>query len=826
MQFFRSFLCRFALIAAVVLAASWTVNTASAQRIVIQGTQRVDAETIRSYFNGASQARINQAVKELYATGLFADVQVTRSGGAIIVRVRENQLINRVAFEGNSKLKGAVLAGEVQSKARGSYSPNTVQADIQRIRDVYRRAGRGAANVTARTVPLRNGRLDVVFTIKEGGKTGVRTINFVGNRVISSWRLRNLMTTTEMNFLSWLKNTDVYDPEKISADLERIRRYYLKRGYADFRVIGSDARYSEARKGWIINITVEEGPQYKISRVNVDSRIADIDARVLRRAVGISPGETYNGDKVEKAVERLTREAARKGYAFAVARPRGDRNPGNRTIALDLIMEEGPRVYIERIDVRGNTRTRDYVIRREFDIGEGDAYNRVLIDKARRRLNDLGFFKSVNIVNQPGSSPDRVIVIVNVEDQPTGSFGVSGGYSTQDGFIGEVSLSESNFLGRGQFVRIAATLGQRTQGVDLSFTEPYFMGYRMSAGIDLFHKQTKNSRYSLYELTVTGATLRMGIPITDEFSIGIRYSIYNTNIKLPNTTAKPYNDCTSPILGWTPGQPGSPWPAASGDYNCVTNGEASLAIKEAVGSRLTSLAGITLAYNTLDNTKNPTSGLLIQTNFDIAGLGGASKFARATGLITYYYPVWDDITLMVKGQTGIMTALGGGKLRIIDNFNNGSALVRGFAPGGLGPRDISSGISANGSSLGGTAYLAGTVELQFPIFGMPRELGLRGAVFADAGTLHGYRGQTNFSTFLGLPPGSPCIATQFNGNNIPFTQSNCINVQDERKIRSSVGVSLLWKSPLGPIRFDYAWVLSKATGDRTQAFRFSGGGSF
>ncbi len=453
---------RFALIAAVLVSVTWTVNSASAQRIVIQGTQRIDAETIRSYFNGTSQARINQAVKDLYATGLFSDVQVSRSGGAIVVRVRENQLINRVAFEGNSKIKGAVLAGEVQSKARGSYSPSTVQADVQRLRDVYRRAGRGDATISSRTVSLPNGRLDVVFTIKEGGKTGVRSINFIGNQAIGSWRLRNLMNTTEMNYLSWLKTTDVYDPEKISADLERIRRYYLKNGYADFRIVGSDARYSEERRGWIINVTVDEGPRYTVRSVNVDSRINDVNPQDLRRVVGISPGQTYNGDKVERATERLSREAARKGYAFAVARPRAERNPGTRTIDINIVMEESPRVYVEQILVRGNTRTRDYVVRREFEFGEGDAYNRVLVDKAERRLNNLGFFKRVAITNQPGSAPDRVVIVVNVEDQPTGSFGVSGGFSTQDGFVGQVSLSESNFLGRGHLRdRLSKSLCQR-----------------------------------------------------------------------------------------------------------------------------------------------------------------------------------------------------------------------------------------------------------------------------------------------------------------------------------------------------------------------------
>ena len=417
---------------------------------------------------------------------------------------------------------------------------------------MYRRAGRGAATVTSRTVDLPNGRIDVVFTVNEGGKTGVRAIEFVGNQAYSGYRLRGIMQTTEMNFLSWLKNSDVYDPDRISADLEGIRRFYLKNGYADFRVVGSDARYDEARQGWVVTITIEEGAPYRVSAVAVDLRIADVDSATLQSAVRLKAGDVYNGDLVERSVEAIQREIARKGYAFASVRPRGDRDPATQTINLSFVVEEGPRVYVERITIRGNTRTRDYVIRREFELGEGDAYNRVLVDRAERRLNSLGFFKRVRVVNEPGSAPDRVVIVVDVEDQPTGSFGISGGYSTQDGFIGEVSISESNFLGRGQFVRASATLGQRVRGVDLSFTEPYFLGYRMAGGVDLFWRENVNSTYALYDTANVGATFRLGIPLTDQLSFGTRYSIYQTEIKLPNDAKRPYNDCTIVIPDVTP----------------------------------------------------------------------------------------------------------------------------------------------------------------------------------------------------------------------------------------------------------------------------------
>ncbi len=808
-----------------LLAVSSSV--AYAQSVIVHGNSRVDADTVRSYFSGTSEAQVNQGYKDLLATGLFADVRVSRQGGSIVVDVRENNLINRVAFEGNSKIKSEQLASEVQSKTRGPYSPATVQADQQRISDLYRRAGRSDATVTSRIVDLPNGRVDVVFKVDEGSKTGVKSINFFGNNAFSSYRLHNLMQTTEMNFLSFFKSTDVYDPDRISADEELIRRFYLKNGYVDFRIIGSDAVYDPAGKGYNINITVDEGAPYVVSSVNVESHLTDVSSDQLSSVVRLRAGDSYNGDLVDKSVEALTREVAKKGYAFASARPRGDRDAVNHTIALGFVVEEGPRVYIERINVRGNTRTRDYVIRREFELGEGDAYNRVLVDRAERRLNGLGFFKKVKITNEPGSAPDRVIINVEVEDQSTGSFGISGGYSTTDGLIAEVSVSESNFMGRGQYVRASVSAGQHGRGVDFSFTEPYFMGQRLAAGFDLFSKQQDNTRYSIYSSWTTGGTIRLGLPITDEFTIGARYSIYSTRITIPNTTSQPYNDCTNPLAGFTPGaaSPGLVNPdgstGATAAYNCVTNGEASLAIKQAQGTTLSSVAGFTTSYSTLDNGKDPTTGLYAEFRQDVAGLGGNSRFVRSAADLRYYHPIYEDIIGFVRLQGGNEFAFGGQKLRLSDNFNLGPALVRGFAPGGIGPRDISDPNNTSQGSLGGTHYIGGTAEIQFPIFGMPKELGLKGALFADAGTLWGYKGLTNFSQYVGGGPGCTYYVA-----GTSTTQGNCIAVQDSSKIRASTGVSLLWASPLGPIRFDYAFVLAKDKYDQKQAFRFSGGSSF
>ncbi|CCJ08593.1 outer membrane protein assembly factor BamA [Methylocystis sp. SC2] len=741
--------------------------------------------------------------------------------------------INRVAFEGNSKVKTDMLQEQVRSRAHTPFNPQLAEADVARLTEVYRRSGRAAAKLSYRTVELPNGRVDLVFTIVEGDKTGVKEIRFIGNEVYSTRRLVGMMETTEMNFLSFLKTSDVYDPDRIAADLELIRRFYLKNGYADFRVISSDAQFDPTLAGYIITIVVNEGPQYRVSSVGVESHLPDVDGAALNDLLRLAPGDVYNGDAVEKTVEALTREIAKRGYAFTQARPRGERNPADQTVAIQFLLEEGPRVYIERINIRGNTRTRDYVIRREFDIGEGDAYNRVLIDRAERRLNGLGYFKKVKITNEPGSAPDRVILNVDVEDQPTGNFGISGGYSTNQGFIAEVSVSESNFMGRGQAVRLSVQGGQIARGVTFSFTEPYFLDQRIAAGFDVFVRRQDAYNYSIYSSTSYGGTVRFGIPITEELSFSPHYSIYQTTISIPNDKNRPYNDCLVPVWGYTPGF--SPFYPQSAGYpnllvNCQTNGEASLAIKESQGGLLTSLVGYSLNYSTIDNFKNPHNGWLASLNQDVAGLGGGTRYLRTTGDIRYFreIPYLDDVVGIARLQGGDLSTFGGYKPRIQDNFNLGPSLVRGFAPGGIGPRDSNILTSFNnnrGNSLGGSNYVGGSLEVQFPFWYLPKDLGLRGALFADAGSLWNFSGKTNFANNLPTIPGVTCIGAYT--EQAGFGQGNCVvPIANKFAIRSSVGASVLWNSPMGPIRFDYAVVTSKVYGDITQNFRFSGGTNF
>lgn len=762
-----------------------SVTEAQAQRassITVRGNQRVDAETVRSYFTGGplDQAKIDEGIRGLYASGLFSDVRVTRSGGGIVVSVNENQVINRVAFEGNSKVKDAVLTAEIQSKARGPFNPALVQADTQRISEIYRRSGRYEATVEAKTIAQPNGRVDLVFEINEGGKTSISSIEFEGNQAYSDGTLRDQMTTTESNWLSWIKTSDVYDPDRINADLELIRRFYLNHGYADFRVVSARADLDKTKNAFVINIVVDEGQPYRFGAVNVESSVAEVDASTLRGKVVSSEGSTYSSQDVDKSVEAVSLDLASRGYAFAQVRPRADRNLETRTINLTYVVEEGARVYVERINVRGNTRTRDYVVRREFDIGEGDAYNQIFIDRAERRLKALGFFKTVRMSTEPGSAPDRVIVNVDVEDQPTGEFSVAGGYSTSDGVIGEVALGERNFLGRGQYARIAAQLGQNVQGFDFSFTEPYFLGQRISAGIDLYAKERDETDYSSYKIDTYGGGVRFGFAITDEFSIGTRYQLYQQDLRVPDR------------------------------YKKLNDDRASVALLEAEGKTWTSLAGLSLIYNTLDVPRDPTQGLYLELKGDVAGLGGDAKFVRGTFDGRYYHPIWNENFVgMLRAQAGHIVAFGDDDLRVLDHFSGGPDLVRGFEPQGFGPRDVGTRGLTNGSPnddpLGGTTYFGGSAEVQFPIFGLPKEIGLKGAVFADAGTVFDYKGIKHF---------------EVEDTNVR------VNNQDSSKIRSSVGASLLWTSPLGPIRFDFAHVLSKEKYDETQFFRFSGGTRF
>src|SRR6516165_171466 len=636
-----------------------STTPASAQQIVVQGAN-VDPSTLKPYFSGTDPASIERGVKDLKATGIYSSVSAKLENGKIVVTLGQGaQIINRVAFEGNSKIETKQLEVEVQSKPHTVYNEETALGDVGRIKDAYKKYGRNEAKVTKRLVQLPNGRVDLVFTIEEGGKTGIREIRFVGNHAVSSYRLGGLMQTSTMNLLSFIKSTDVYDPDRLASDEEAIRRYYMKNGFADFRIVSTDVTYQENPPGYIITITMEEGPQYHVSSVNVVSNIPKVDGPALARFVSLRTGDVYDARAIDKSVDAITRDVARQGYAFSEARPHGDRDTVNHTIAISFSVDNGPKVYIERIDIVGNTRTRDYVIRREFDIGEGDPYNHVLIERAERRLNSLGYFKKVHISNKPGSAPDRVIVIVEVEDQPTGSISLSGGYSTTQGFLAEVAYTETNFLGRGQYVRLSVSDGQYTQGWKASFTEPYFLGQRLAAGFDVYHQTNNNNQFALYQTWTTGGTLRLGIPVTDDLTLQPNYSLYESKITIPNTFSQPFDDCVGPNQTWFPG--GTIIPVVPTPFiNCLTNGEAPVEIKQAAaqGNIVTSLAGFSLLFNNLDSRKDPTTGYYVNFKQDFAGVGGQSDFIRETVDARWYHPITEDFIGIVHLQGGQINGFG------------------------------------------------------------------------------------------------------------------------------------------------------------------------
>jgi outer membrane protein insertion porin family len=759
-------------------------ETPGASSITVEGNRRIEAQTIRSYFHVRPGGRLDAAatdaaLKDLLATGLFQDVRISHAGERLVVTVVENPVINRVAFEGNKNVKDDQLRGEVQSKAAGPLSRATVQADVVRLTEIFHRSGRFNVRVEPKIIELPNQRVDLVFEVQEGGRTGIKSIVFVGNRAYSSRRLKQVIKSGETNFLSFLLSNDLYDPDRIEVDRSQLRRFYLTHGYPDIRIVSAEATYDPDRKGFVTTFTIDEGERHQIGNVEVKSDVPSIDPSPLRSKMRTATGDVFNAEAVDKTAEDMTIELAKSGQPFAVVRPRVVRDQRGATINLVYRIEEGPRTYIEQINIRGNVKTRDHVIRREFDLGEGDAYNRALVARAERRLKNLGYFKTVKITSEPGSAPDRVIVNVDLEEQNTGEFSVAGGYSTAEGFIGEVSLGERNLLGSGVYAKVGVRLGQYSKGIELALSEPYVMGSRVSAGVNLFAKQVSSNTYQSFGSETYGGTLTLGTPLTEQVGAQLRYSLYRQRITLDPALT----DCS----------PSNPPPG------CYANGEASVPVKQAAlnGPAWVSSIGYTLGYNTLDNVRNPTSGIRSDFRQDLAGVGGDVKFLRSTEDFRYYQEVTGDTVAMLRTQGGYVTPWGGQPLPLLNSFFGGPDLVRGFAVNGFGPRDITEGTSKD--NVGGTKYWATTAELRTPVPWIPPESGLRFSMFADAGSMWGYAGST------------PAL-------------SQSLQVADSKAIRSSVGAGLIWDSPFGPLRVDYAYPTSKAAFDVTQRLRFSAWG--
>ena len=731
------------------------------RQIRVVGSKRIEPETVKSYLTISEGQRYDsykadESLKALIGTGLFENVDINQNGGVVTVSITENAIINQVVFEGNKQVKDDTLSGEVQLKPRSVFSRAKVQADVQRILDVYRRSGYYSVNVDAQIIELDNGRVNLAFVIQEGAETKVLNISFLGNRAFSDSNLRSVVTTTENNFLSFLKSTDVYDPDRLNLDRELLRRYYLKNGYADARVVSAVADLDRGGKGFFITFTVEEGELYRFGGVDVESTLASVDPASLRPQVLTHSADTYNAEYIDKTTEKLTIAVAEQGYAFGQVRPRIDRDPINRTISVVYVVEQGPRIYIERINVVGNARTRDYVIRRELRLAEGDAYNRLMVDQARQRLQNLGFFKTVKVNRDPGTAPDRVILTFLIEEQPTGELSLAGGYSSAEGPIAEIAYTERNLLGKGQYLRVKLSGSFESGQIDLSFTEPRFLDKNISAGFDLFHKETDFSDEAGYQNQKTGGTLRVGFALTEHVWLQPNYTYTRDNI-------------------------------------FDVDDDASFAIKEVEGEANISSVGYSLSYDRRNNRLNPTKGVYLLLSQDMAGAGGDVNYLRSVAEARGYYPVYEGITLVGRLIGGHITGWGGQDVRAVDAFYKGGEFIRGFDSAGLGPRD-----AATGDALGGKIFYGGTVEVRFPLPLIPEELGLSAAIFADAGSLY----------------------------DTDVKKNPLVQVDDSDEIRSSVGASLLWNSPLGPLRADFAYVITKQDFDEEEFFRFGASTKF
>jgi len=758
------------------------------RQIQVSGNRRVEPETVRSYLQFSvgdvyDAAKADQSIRALFQTGLFSDAAIDRNGSIVTVRVTENPVINQVAFEGNRDVDDPSLRSEVQLKPRSVYTRAKVQGDVQRILDVYRRQGKFSANVEPKIIELDQNRVNVVFEIQEGGSTKVKSIQFIGNRAFSDSQLRDIITTQQSGWFDFLKNASFYDPDRLALDRELLRQYYLKNGYADARIVSGNADIDRDGTGFYITFVVEEGEVYRFGNVQIESSLPGLPPDALRSQLLTKSGDTYNASDIDKTVERVTLAAAEQGFAFARVRPRADRNGADRTISLLYAVDEGARIYIERINVIGNTRTRDHVIRREFRLAEGDAFNPMLVDRAKKRLQGLGFFKTVEIKRRPGSSPDRVVLDVELVEQPTGELSFGAGYSTSEGIIGDISLTERNLMGNGQFLRLRLSGSVERLQIDLSFTEPRFLDRNLAAGFDLFHKELTNSNDFVYRSRKTGASVRLGFPLSENLWGQTHYTISRDEIYDVDT-----------FLG--------------------SDGRvASRAIREAEGVSITSLVGTTLTYDRRNHPRNPTSGYFLTGGVDFAGVGGDVQYFRFSAEGRYYYPITERITFVGRLTAGHIEGWGGDDIRLIDLYYKGGETVRGFNRSGFGPRDL-----ATGDAIGGTTFYAATAEVRYPLPFVPDDLGIKGAVFVDAGALFGLNESSK--SVNGQPDLAVCSS--------PTNPASCLvtNIQDSSAPRVSVGTSLIWDSPLGPLRGDFGWAVMKESYDKEQVFRFGASTKF
>ena len=727
------------------------------KQIRIDGAQRIETDTIRTYLSMKAgdeldQQVLDRAVKDLFSTGMFADIQAYKQGGTLRIEVKENPIINKIAFEGNDDIETKQLRSEIKLQSRQVFARTKVQDDVNRLYQIYRRQGRFSAKIEPKVIELEQNRVNLVFEIEEGPVTTVQSIRFVGNKRYRDAQLRDVIATQESRWYKFLSSNDRYDPDRLSHDEELLRRFYLKQGYADFRITSSSSELSKDRKNFHITFTVEEGERYKVGRTDIDSRLRDFDATRLKSKIALDKGDWYNAEKVQQSVDQMTSKLGNLQYAFVSIKPKIQQKREENKVNITFVIEETPRVFVERIRIQGNVRTLDRVIRREMDLAEGDPFNRMKLDDSKQAIKDLGYFKSVKVDTRKGSREDQIVVDVNVKEKSTGQLSVGGGFSTADGPLANVRLQERNLLGRGQKMSVSTTLAGERSEFDVSFTEPYFLGRDLSAGFDAFHITRDFQDESSFDQTRTGGGLHLGYPLSANWNQRLRYRIER-------------ND-TSDVQG-----------------------SASTFIEEQEGIRTTSAISQRLTYDTRDSKRFPTDGVRSWIDTELAGLGGNAKFVKGELGTSYFYPIAESWTLNIVGEAGAVEAYADEDVEINERFFIGSQKLRGFDQSGIGPRDL-----ATDDALGGNRFYRGSAELSFPL-GLPEELGVEGHAFTDAGSLWDI-------------------------------DSSGTNLADESSVRAAAGIGFSWRSPMGPIRMNYAVPYAEEEFDDEKNFNFSFGTRF
>lgn len=836
--------------------------------IKVTGNQRLEAETVLSYISlhvGGTYTREagDTALKALYATELFADVQIKdENAGDLIIQVRENPVVNRIVLEGNKRLKNDKIMPEIKLSAREIFTRSKVRADVGRIIELYRRQGRYAATVDPQMVLLDQNRVDVVFEIHEGDKSKVRRINIIGNDHFSDSQLKGQMATKEATLTHFLSSGTSYDPDRMAYDQQKLRQFYLTQGYADFRVVSAVAELTPDKKDFIITYVVEEGKRYKFGDINVESDIRDIKPDMLKPLIKMKPGDWYNAKAVEDTVDSMTETAGLLGYAFANIDPDFKRDGDKLTMGVTYKVNQTPRVYVERININGNTLTQDKVVRREFRLSEGDAFNGYSVKRSRDRIRSLGYFQDkLEIDQKPGSAPDKVVLEANVQEKSTGQLQVSAGYSSLEKFIISLSIEQNNFRGKGQTVRASADWSAYSKSVSLGFTEPYLFDKNLALGFDIFRRDYRSfdytstdSRNTTYNQTTTGFQIRLGIPLTEYWTLATRYGLSQDKVSLDKDIYySTFN--TSGTLACDP--------IVAGRYLC-----------DAVGNRTTSSVGYSLVYDNLNNRILPTSGNRFVFSQDFAGLGGSVKYVRTTVQDDKYKNLGSGFILNFHAEGGYILGYGAKRyddvgneldqIRLTDRFQLGSPQIRGFDIRGVGPRVTRYAYNTDGTlnmtkdgrlqddALGGRAYYLGHIEMAIPLGSGAKEAGFKPSVYVDAGSVFG----TKAPATLDEPAGSPgltrpildgdgskqCQNTTDSSLSKQPTSGVCpsgtslyastispfkeIYTGNSWKPRVSVGFGVSWNSPFGPLRIDIAKALVKQKGDDTKLFNFNVGTQF